>query len=241
MNDEDLPGDEHSDAGVAPEDTAPEPAASDESVWAPPAADAGAPDATATDTTSEVTAQIPVGAAGWGAESGPVATEPDPATSNWVASPGVPVGTAAVAPAAIAASSDERKGRSRSVLVGAIAGAVVGALVSSGVFLAVRDDSGRNTTTTVIQKAAKPASSVIKRSTDIHAVIAKVQPATVAITTGSAVSDAVPNADDSQFNTQQTGAAGTGFVISSDGYIGTNNHVNADSGAKIEITIDDGM
>jgi S1-C subfamily serine protease len=221
VTDEDLPGDEHPDADADVEAPAPEAgdgtadeAAFDETALAVPA------DADATN-------EIPAEPSGWGAESGPVAGDPAEAASSWAATQAVPPPVGPVVPATAVAPPPERDRRSRGVVVGAIAGAVVGALVASGVFLAVRNDSGTKTVTTVVEKPAKPASSVIKQATDIHTVIAKVQPATVAITTGSAVKDTVPSQDDSGFSSQQTGAAGTGFVITSDG-------------GKIEVTFDSG-
>lgn len=248
MTDEDLPGEEHPDAEVeAPEpdavsdsDAVSEPEVTSAPDEAPAAAEDDTAPALAVPTAAEPTTEMPAEPAGWGAQSGPVASDPTAESSSWAASQGVPPPVAPVAPTTAAAPPPERDRRSRGVLVGAIAGAVVGALVSSGVFLAVRGDSGTKTVTTVVEKPAKPASSVIKQATDIHAVIAKVQPATVAITTGSAVTDTVPSQSDSQFNSQQTGAAGTGFVITSDGYIVTNNHVIAGAGGKIEVTFDSG-
>ena len=243
MTDEDLPGDEHpdadADADADVEAPAPEAAAAGDGTADEAAFDETAP-ALAVPADADATNEIPAEPAGWGAESGPVAGDPAEAASSWAATQAVPPPVGPVVPATAVAPPPERDRRSRGVLVGAIAGAVVGALVASGVFLAVRNDSGTKTVTTVVEKPAKPASSVIKQATDIHAVIAKVQPATVAITTGSAVNDTVPSQDDSGFSSQQTGAAGTGFVITSDGYIVTNNHVIADAGGKIEVTFDSG-
>ncbi|MCU1459558.1 MAG: trypsin-like serine protease with C-terminal domain [Actinomycetia bacterium] len=262
MSDQDLPGDERGDAEVPASEVEPGsqwsapvgaassgPEAGDPAGGAAP--DSGLYDDTVpgmavppADPTSELPAEpsaseSPAGPAGWGAESGPVPAGPAEQSPTWVATQAAPP-IVPGPPAAGPPPARDRDGRSRNVLVGAIAGALVGALVSSGVFLAVRNDSGSHTVTTVVEKTAKPASSVIKSGTDIHAVIAKVQPATVAITTGSAVSSAVPLQDGSQFNSQQTGAAGTGFIISSDGYVVTNNHVIADAGGRIEVTFDSG-
>jgi S1-C subfamily serine protease len=96
--------------------------------------------------------------------------------------------------------------------MGGIAGGLVGALVATGVFLATDDDP---TTTTVSASAAGTVtrpSSTISETGDIAAIIAKVEPAVVAITTGAGPGTG-------------RGGAGTGFVITADGYIVTNNHV----------------
>jgi S1-C subfamily serine protease len=125
------------------------------------------------------------------------------------------------------ADRERRKGRTRQLLLGALAGGLVGALVASGVFL-VTDDNSSTTTTRVIEQPAKTItrpSNTIPGSLDVAQIIEKVEPAVVAITT-----DGGPD---------NGGAAGTGFVITSDGYIATNNHVIEGAG-KISVAFNDG-
>ena len=91
----------------------------------------------------------------------------------------------------------------------------MGALVATGVFVATDDDSAPSTTTVVRSHRRMPRSpgdhGRSRRAGDLASIIAKVEPAVVAITTAdTSGSDA---------------GAGTGFVITADGYIVTNNHV----------------
>jgi S1-C subfamily serine protease len=91
-------------------------------------------------------------------------------------------------------------------------GGLVGALVATGVFVA----TGGNDTTTIVRSATDEV--VTRPSRDIApnggvaSIIAKVEPAVVAITVGNGPGSG-------------NGGAGTGFVITPDGYIVTNNHV----------------
>jgi len=124
----------------------------------------------------------------------------------------------------------ERKssGRLRSTLVGALVGGLVGALAAGGLVLAF---AGGGDTTTVVQPASGEAivtrpSTEISRTGDVAAIIQKDEPAIVAITTGGGPGSG-------------NGGAGTGFVITQDGYIVTNNHV-AESAAKIEVAFTNG-
>ena len=118
-----------------------------------------------------------------------------------------------------------RTRRGRPALVAALVGAVVGALVASGMY-AVLDDDDASTV------QAPPASNVIVRpsdqiesSGDIAAILKADVPAVVAI-----VDDEGPG---------NGGAAGTGFVVSSDGVIVTNNHV-VEGADKIQAVFSDG-
>jgi serine protease Do len=125
-------------------------------------------------------------------------------------------------------SAGRRRGGLRNTLVGAVAGGLVGALVASGVFL-VADDG--NTTTTIVKSPGQAAavarpSATINDKLDLAAIIAKAEPAVVAIATNGGVDT-------------QGGSAGTGFVISPDGYLVTNNHVVADA-RTIEAAFSDG-
>ncbi len=123
-------------------------------------------------------------------------------------------------------SGDRRGGRSgwRSAVVGGIVGAVVGALVAGGIVaVAVDDDSGSSgagATSVVLRPSDR-----IGHTSDIAPILQAAIPAVVAI-----VDDGGPDSG---------GAAGTGFVISSDGVIVTNNHV-VEGARDIQAVFSDG-
>jgi len=165
----------------------------------------------------------------WGgfAASGPVGPIPrndeppteaaHPTTAAWPVSPGQ------TRPAPAPEPVHERPERGwRSALIGGVVGAVVGALVAGGI-VAVDDDSG---------SSGAPATAVVLRPSDrigrtgdIASILRAAVPAVVAI-----VDDGGPDSG---------GAAGTGFVISSDGVIVTNNHV-VEGARDIQAVFSDG-
>jgi S1-C subfamily serine protease len=114
----------------------------------------------------------------------------------------------------------------RHLVSAGIAGGLVGALVASGVYLAVDDNGSSSPTSTPAATAVvvRP-SDRIARTGDIAAILKADVPAVVAI-----VDDGGPDSG---------GAAGTGFVISPDGVIVTNNHVVAGAN-KIQAVFSDG-
>jgi serine protease Do len=117
----------------------------------------------------------------------------------------------------------------RQALLGALVGGLVGGLVAGGIFYAV-DDNGATSVTKIVQ--SNPATVTVRPSTqiaapsDIAGIVAKAEPAIVAVTT-----DGGPNS--------ANGGAGTGFVISADGYIATNNHV-VEGASKIQVQLTSG-
>ena len=115
-------------------------------------------------------------------------------------------------------------------VAGALVGALVGGATAGGVYLATKDDT--STRTVVVRQSAGAArnTSAIARPQDIQGILAKVEPAVVAISTGGAVTG-------DQF---ESGGAGTGFVISADGVIVTNNHVIEGADGAIEVAFTDG-
>jgi putative serine protease PepD len=100
----------------------------------------------------------------------------------------------------------------RPALVGGVVGALVGALVAGGI-VAVADDGGDASTATGAGATAAVVrpSDRIPHTGDIASILKTAVPAVVAL-----VDDGGPDSG---------GAAGTGFVISPDGVIVTNNHV----------------
>ncbi|HEY7137872.1 MAG TPA: trypsin-like peptidase domain-containing protein [Acidimicrobiia bacterium] len=151
---------------------------------------------------------------GWGA--------PPPPSGTWGAPP--------VSPGPVG-GRDRNGGGMKQMLIGALIGAVVAALVSAGVYIGVDNDSSSTPKTTV---ASARNTSVFATPSDVHAILERVEPAVVAVTTGAAANDVFGQSSGS------SGGAGTGVVISSDGFIVTNNHVVSDSGGRIEVTFNDG-
>ena len=158
----------------------------------------------------------------------PVAPRPVP--RPFFAPPPPPLPMSGAAPSAAhatapVATEPRRKRGVRQVLVAGLAGGVVGALVAAGMYT-VFDDQ------TTTSASARPAADVIVRpsdqirsSGDIAAILQADVPAVVAI-----VDDGGPG---------NGGAAGTGFVVSGDGVIVTNNHV-VEGATKIQAHFSDG-
>ncbi|MGZ4712352.1 MAG: trypsin-like peptidase domain-containing protein [Acidimicrobiia bacterium] len=126
----------------------------------------------------------------------------------------------------------------RQFVVGAVVGALVGGGTAAGVALATRDDGKGTTRTVVVGAESRPVSntSVIGKAKDVQSVLAKVDGAVVAVQTGAAVDQGLFSGR----SNSQSGGAGTGFVISPDGVIVTNNHVVAGAGGRIEVEFSDG-
>ena len=137
-----------------------------------------------------------------------------------------------VAGTAPPAARRRRPGAWKQFVVGALVGALVGGGTASGVYLATKDDS--STRTVIVRQPTAGTSSrntsTIAEPHDIQSILQKVEPAVVAIRTGGAVSG----------DQTENGGAGTGFVISSDGIIVTNNHVVEGANGEIQVTFTDG-
>ncbi len=117
--------------------------------------------------------------------------------------------------------------RGRSLLVGALVGGLVGALVTGGLFLAFDDGD----TTTIVRSSSpevvsRPATELAGDETDVAGIIERTEPAIVAITTGDGPGTG-------------NGGAGTGFVLTADGYIVTNSHV-VDGATRIQVAFTSG-
>ncbi len=128
-------------------------------------------------------------------------------------------------PSASSTYSSAKSGTSTkaTVAIAALVASLVGGGVGAGTALLVKDDGNKTIRVTT------PANSVTQQNgartvvprlgdrSDIHELIKSVQPAVVAINV--VVSESTP------FGDQEGEGAGTGFVISPDGIIVTNNHV----------------
>jgi S1-C subfamily serine protease len=166
-------------------------------------------------------------AAGAGAATGAAAG----ASPGWAPTASGSAGGGWTTPASPTPSGSPSGGGMKQTLLGALVGALVAAIVSAGVYIGVDRDNSSNPRTTV---PAARNTSVFAQPSDVHAILEKVEPAVVAITTGAAANDVFGQSSGS------SGGAGTGVVISSDGLIVTNNHVVSDSGGRIEVTFNDG-
>ena len=111
------------------------------------------------------------------------------------------------------------------LLIAALAGGIVAALVVSGVYLAVDDDATSSSNSTAAAPIVVRPSDRIPRTGDIAQILQDAVPAVVAL-----VDDGGPDSG---------GAAGTGFVISPDGVIVTNNHV-VEGAEQIQAVFSDG-
>ncbi len=157
----------------------------------------------------------------------PPSTQASPPMSPMSPPPATPP-QSAVAPWPPATPRTRKSSGLRSTLTGALVGGLVGALAAGGLVLAFADGGS---TTTIVQPSSSKAvvtrpSTEISRAGNVAEIIAKDEPAIVAITTGGG-----PGSGD--------GGAGTGFVITQDGYIVTNNHV-AEGATKIQVAFNDG-
>ncbi len=154
-----------------------------------------------------------------------------PPPPSWAAAT-PPSGAWGAPPVSPAPAGGRGGGGLRQVLLGALVGALVASGVSAAVYVGADNDRSGNPSPTV---AAARNTSAFPSPNDVHAVLEKVEPAVVAITTGSAAGDNLFGQSPGS-----GGGAGTGIVISSDGYIVTNNHVINGAGTRIEVTFNDG-
>jgi S1-C subfamily serine protease len=142
-----------------------------------------------------------------------------------------------------AAGRTSRPAAWKQFLAGSLVGALVGAGVAGGIYVATKNDT-KTVTRTIVQPERTPAgtgsnSTIASKPNDIQSILAKVEPAVVAIRTGSAASDLFGNSSSSDSG-GDSGGAGSGFVVSSDGVIVTNNHVIDGANGKIEVAFTDG-
>jgi serine protease Do len=188
------------------------------------------------DTTPPASADLPPAGGATGPQAVPVKPPAPDATAPGFEPPPAPTSdapeTVSSWPPASATPGDGSSNRPRGLraaLLGALVGGLVGALVAGGIFYAA-DDNGTTSITRIVQP--NPANVTVRPSSqigvpsDIAGIVAKAEPAIVAVTT-----DGGPSSGN--------GGAGTGFVISPDGYIATNNHV-VEGASKIQVQFTSG-
>ena len=113
------------------------------------------------------------------------------------------------------------------VLVTGLVSACVAALIAGGLVFVLRDSAEPRG----LGSANRASNAPILQPGDIQAILAKQQPAVVSIWTGAAASSGTIRGG---------GSAGTGFVISPDGYIVTNYHVIEGADGEIAAVFNDG-
>jgi S1-C subfamily serine protease len=231
----DLPPERHPESTLSPEvpmeepvSDEPTPTESPDPVPTPPAPDL--PSTTAVLVDDSQTTEVPTQPEPVAPAADPMGPPPWPTAGPGagVPGPGMPAAGAGVAGAGLPpqsppppSSSPSRPGAWKQFVVGALVGALVGGGVAAGV--SAVDNNGTVSRTVVVRPTTTASgrnTSVIAEAQDIQGLLAKVQPAVVAIRTGS--------------------GAGTGFVISADGVIVTNDHVVEGANGNIQATFTDG-
>ena len=114
-----------------------------------------------------------------------------------------------------------RRRPARAALVGGVSGALMAAIVSVGVVQLTDND-------TTPKAAVVTASAMATSEFDVHSVLSKIGNAVVAVDV----------TEQGGFG-RSTSAAGSGFIVSDQGYVVTNNHV-VDGASTITVTFSDG-
>jgi S1-C subfamily serine protease len=159
----------------------------------------------------------------------PTGPPPWPTTAPGPTGPAAPVGPPTVPPQPPTAPPS-RPGAWKQFVAGALVGALVGGATAGAVYLATKDEPSSRTVIVREGAGGNRNTSAIAQTRDIQGILQRVEPAVVAIQTGGAVTG----------DRSEGGGAGTGFVISADGVIVTNNHVIEGAGGEIEVAFTDG-
>jgi serine protease Do len=159
----------------------------------------------------------PTGTAGPG---GATPTPPEPTTPPAPPAPPQPPDTG------------DRRPRRRGFAAAALAGAVAGALVAGSIALATNNDNDNSGSPAAAAANLPDHSAATIDGVDVAAVLKQVQPAVVSVQTKSL---SVGNL----LSPEVQEGAGTGFIVSSDGKIVTNDHV-VDGAQQVQVTLADG-
>ena len=161
-------------------------------------------------------------------------TDPTDTAGPGAATPTPPEPTTPPAPPAPPQPLDtgDRRPRRRGFAAAALAGAVAGALVAGSIALATNNDNDNSGSPAAATASLPDHSSATIDGVDVAAVLKQVQPAVVSVQTKSL---SVGNL----LSPEVQEGAGTGFIVSSDGKIVTNDHV-VDGAQQVQVTLPDG-
>jgi serine protease Do len=161
-------------------------------------------------------------------------TDPTATAGPGAATPTPPDPTTPPAPPAPPQPPDTggRRPRRRGFAAAALAGAVAGALVAGSVALATNNDNDNSGSPAAATANLPDHSSATIDGVDVAAVLKQVQPAVVSVQTKSLSVGSLLSPDVQE-------GAGTGFIVSSDGKIVTNDHV-VDGAQQVQVTLPDG-
>ena len=117
-------------------------------------------------------------------------------------------------------------------LLSALVGAVVGAAVSGGIVTGLQDDDPAPAATTTAAPSGRPSDRITNPG-DIRAILARIEPAVVSISTSGF-------AQDDLTSLSPRAGAGTGVILTPDGDVLTNAHVIANAAAiKVKLPTGD--
>ncbi len=167
-------------------------------------------------------------------EHEPIPSEPDPSPAAVAATPGVVEQSPAAQPNAV---SSARTPWAKAAFAGGLVGALFTSAALGGVIIATRDSNGSKAPAPAAQSVdakgtLKPTLSFAGATLSVSDVLKAVEPAVVALSTQQQID---PN---SFLGVEPSQGAGTGIVLTADGYILTNAHV-IEGAATIKVTFND--